>query len=218
MQKIWFVILFIVMSCTIITAQSNRLEFTNIKIKTDFLATPIYRLDNFSSGLKSNKKWLIVNTSYKVPQFKAGQGMNQWLDDLRVETEIIFSALYQGRSVWAYATGKTEYWAVELDGKEHRTMVVVPPQVLQRYGSAKNYKNLQLYVRVSFLDSKTNSLYGRAIVGSGADAKLNSYFETLSGPLGSALRLPNVVMPLEKSPWALIDIDYQEMLKPETGK
>lgn len=218
MQKIRFMILFIVMTCTIASVQGNRLEFTDIKIKTDFLATPVYRLENFSSGLKSNKKWLIVNTSYKVPRIKAPQNVNHWLDDLRVETEIIFSAIYQGRTVWAYATGKTEYWAIELDGKEHRTMVVVPPQVLQRYGSAKNYKSLQLYVRVSFLDSKTNALFGRAVVGSGADAKLNSVFETLSGPLGSALRLPNVVMPLEKSPWALIDIDYQEMLKPETGK
>lgn len=218
MRKIWIVIFFIVMTGTFAFAQSNRLEFTNIKIKTDFLSTPVYKLDNFSSGLKSDKKWLIVNTSYRVPLFKATKGMNQWLDDVRVETEIIFSALYQGRAVWAYATGKTEYWAIELDGKDHSTMAVVPPQVLQRYGSVKNYKNLQVYVRVSILDSKTNTLFGRAIVGPGADAKLNTVFETLSGPLGSALRLPNVVMPLEKSPWALIDVDYQEMLKPETGK
>jgi len=218
MQKTWLLILFTVMVCTIASAQRNRLEFTDIKIKTDFLATPIYRLDNYSSALKTNEKWLIVNTSYRVPRFKATQGKNQWLDDLRVETEIIFSALYQGRPVWAYATGRTEYWAIELDGKDHRTMVAVPPQVLKRYGSEKNYKNLKIYVRVSFLDARTNSLYGRAIVGSGADAKLNSVFETLSGPLGSALRLPNVVMSLEKSPWSLIDIDYQEMLKPEAGK
>ncbi|MFA6658443.1 MAG: hypothetical protein WCS25_01965 [Victivallaceae bacterium] len=217
MQKLWFVILFVVTTCITVTAQGTRIEFKNIKIKTEFLSAPVYKLDNFTSGLKSDKKWLMVNTSYRTPNIKAHQG-NEWIDNIRVETEIIFSALFQGKPVWAYATGKTEYWAIELDGKDHRSMALLPPQVLHRYGDAKNYKNLKVYVRVSFYLSRNNLLLGRSVAGSRADAQLNSVFETISGPLGSALRLPNVIVPLEKSPWALIDVDYQEMLKPEEGK
>lgn len=218
MCKTCLVTVIAAMLCCSVLAQGSRKADFKMTVKTDFLPTPVYVLSNYDSSMpSSSSQWLAIIVSYYPPAIRDGADY-LWVDDIRMDVELVFAAKYQGKNIDAYATGKIDFWAIQFDGKKHNAMMLLPPQVLQRYGAEKmaNYKKLKIYTRVKFTNTRNNSIIGTAIVGSNSEkeADLNAAFNQLASPVAAVLRLPNMVLPVEKTPWRFIDIDSYDMTKP----
>jgi hypothetical protein len=198
--------------------QSRKSDF-KMTLKTEFLPTPVYVLSNYDNEVPSlSSQWLAIKVTYTPPSVKDGSDY-LWVDDIRMDVELMFSAKYQNKSIMGYATGKIEFWAIQFDGRRHQAMMMLPPQVLQRYGdqTASNYRKLKIYTRVKFTNTRNNSVIGMLIAGSNANDKeteINRVFDQLSSPVAAVLRLPNLILPVEKTPWRFIDMDSYDMIKP----
>ncbi len=204
-------------------AQSSRRMEMKMSVKTEFLPTPVYVLSNYDNTVPSvNSQWLAIKVTYTPPAVKAGTGY-LWVDDIRMDVELMFSARYQDKPIMAYATGQVVFWSIPFDGKRHQAMMMLPPQVLQRYGdqSPSNYRKLKIYTRVKLTNTQNNSVIGMQIAGnsgSARDSEINAAFNQLASPVAAVLRLPNMVLPVEKTPWRFIDIDSYDMTKPSTDR
>ncbi len=201
-----------------VSAWAQRSEF-NVSVKVEFLPTPVYVLTNYDNEVPSLKvQWLAIKVTYTPPGIKDGKDY-AWVDDIRMETELMFSAKYNNQEIMAYTTGRVDFWAIQLDGQKHQAMMLLPPQVLQRYGNqtVNNYRKLKIYTRVKFINTKNNAVLGTVIAGgSGSDKEsdINAAFNQVSSPVAAVLRLPNLVLPVEKTPWSLINLDSYDMIKP----
>ncbi len=218
LRKYW-IIAALGLFCAGAYAQANRLEFSKLSATSEFLPTPVLRFENYDSETaKSNQQWLAIRANY-TPSKVSGVSGTFWLDNVRMEVEVMFSASYQGKPVMAYTTGRVDFWSIPFDGKKHTAMMLVPPQVLQRYSESNggNYKKIKTYVRVTFVNSSNNSILGRIVGGNEKANVINAAFEQISSPVSPALKLPNLILPVEKTPWALIDIDSYDLTKPPTG-
>ncbi len=204
-------------------AQSSRRAEMKMTVKTEFLPTPVYVLSNYDNTVPSvNSQWLAIKVTYTPPATKVGSDY-LWVDDIRMDVELMFSARYQDKPIMAYATGQVVFWAIQFDGRRHQAMMMLPPQVLQRYGdqTASNYRKLKIYTRVKFTNTRNNSIIGMQIAGSSGstrESEINAAFNQLASPVAAVLRLPNMVLPVEKTPWSLIDIDSYDMIKPSSDR
>lgn len=217
LRKYWMVVI-LGLLCAGVYAQ-NRLEFSKLSIRTEFLPTPVLRFENYDSEApRSNQQWMAIRVAF-TPDKVSGTSSILWLDNVRMEVEVMFSASYQGKSVMAYTTGRVDFWSIPLDGKKHNAMMLIHPQVLQRYGdqASNNYRKLKIYSRVTFINANNNSVLGRLVGGNEKANIINAAFNEVSSPISGALKLPNLILPVEKTPWALIDIDAYDMTKPVTN-
>lgn len=219
MLKTCFVAVIAGVLCFGVWAQSGRRVDFKMSVKTEFLPTPVYVLNNYDNNAPSlSSQWLAIKVTYTPPVIKDGSDY-VWVDDIRMDVELIFSARYQGKPIAAYATGKIDFWAIQCDGKRHQAMMLLPPQVLQRYGdqTASNYRKLKIYTRVKFTNTRNNSVIGMQIAGGNAndkEADINNAFNQLSSPVAAVLRLPNLVVPVDRTPWKFIDMESYDLVKP----
>ncbi len=201
-----------------IFAQSD--SFRNIQVKAKFQPSPLYQTTNYSSANQNNCEWLVLSITYIVP---GGTKPNEsvWLDDVSIELEILFQADYQGKKVMALVTGKTLYWSIEMDGKKHQEIMAVPPEIFKRYTKTPTYKTIPVVGRIIFY-SKSRSVLGGGyfeVNQKGAtDKDISGMFEKYNGPVSNALKIENMIFPRDKSPWAAIQYDFYDLIKPEVKK
>ncbi|QSH42493.1 hypothetical protein P0136_02475 [Lentisphaerota bacterium ZTH] len=192
--------------------------FKNINVKLRFHATPLYEVFNHSNSTDTNfRGWLLIEVSYLVPKIKTGNA-SLWVDDITMEVELIMPARFKGRKVVAILTGKVPYWSIPMDGKKHLAMACVPPRVIARYAREGNkMKEKNLLARVSFY-TKSRRLLGRAYSSSGSmsPSQAGRYFDKYGGPVSSgALKLEGLIVPRNKTPWAFVNYDYYDMIRPD---
>ncbi|MEI8246424.1 MAG: hypothetical protein WCI51_11365 [Lentisphaerota bacterium] len=195
--------------------------FTNVQVKARFQQSPALQSSNYSTSNQSNCEWLVLNISYTVPGSKSNESL--WLDDVSIEAEILFTADYQGKKVMALVNGKTLYWSIEMNGKPHQEIMVVPPDIFKRYApKGTAYKTIFVAGRVIFY-SKSRSILGGGYFyvnqsGTVSDKEIAGMFEKYNGPVSNSLRIENMIFPRDKSPWADIQCDFYDLIKPEIKK
>jgi len=212
----FFCCLLTAMAGTETLAQSSDV-FKNIVVKAKFQQSPVYQVNNYSNSNQSGYEWLVLNITYFTPKTN-----EPWLDDVSIEVEILFPADYQGKSVMAQVTGKTTYWSVEMNGKNHQEIMVVPPEIFRRYtrGGSISISKTQVAGRLIFY-SKSRSILGGAYFE--ANQKLGvkdlaGLFGKYSSPVSNSLKIENMILSRDKSPWANIQYDFYDLIKPETKK
>ena len=196
-------------------AQSSDV-FRNVQVKAKFQASPIYQASNYSNSNQSGCEWLTLSISYSTPK-----AADPWLDDVSIEAEILFPGDYQGNNVMAQVTGKTAYWAIELNGKTHQEIMAVPPEIFRRYTRSSSISKTPIVGRVIFYSKSRSILGGTYFVlnqKNMSNRDIAGFFAKYNSPVSNSLKVENMIMSRDKSPWANIQYDFYDLIKPEIKK
>ncbi len=205
-------------------AQSIEIPPNDVEVKLEPCESPRISADNVSGPPNSMgaPKWIEINVTYTMPS-KSDTRTRQmeWLDEMNIEARVLFPAEYEGRSVSALLTGKQVFWSVPCDGRKHRASLFIPPMITGRYGKpdAKANKNLtkELPVMVVFRTKNQTIIGGGFFAPKGRKStEISAAFAEADKTLG-ILRLPDVILPRELTPWAHLDFDAFDMPKMTSG-
>ena len=205
-------------------AMDNKTEktstgFTIGKVRSKLRATPRYQIQNYPTS-SATQRWLEVSIDYLTPALKSSSNgaKYRWLDDVTMEVEILFPAMIDNRQVMARATGSVDFWSIKMDGKRHYAIMLLQPQILARYGLVRAYKEEDFVAKISLyrgrkLIFKTFSSHRKL-----SRKKIIQAFAKYSGKLKSAkyLELGKVILSRDKTPWAFVQYDKYDMIKPES--
>ena len=54
--------------------------------------------------------------------------------------------------------------------------------------------------------------------GTVTDKDIAGMFDKYKGPVSNSLKIENMILPRDKSPWAAIQYDFYDLIKPEIKK
>lgn len=184
-------------------------------VKLSLKTTPKYQIQNYSVT-NTNRRWLEVSVEYTVPKVEISPKKFMWEDDVTMEVQILFVGMYREKKVVAHATGSVSYWSIPMDGKIHYAMMFIAPQILERYGFGRPFKSDEFMAKVTFFKGRTMLAIGYAVPKKLSMATVAQRFTQYSGRLKSAdyLDLGDVVWSRDKTPWAFIQFDKFDMIKP----
>jgi hypothetical protein len=194
--------------------------FTVEKVRTKLRQTPRYQIQNYpTSG--ASQRWLEISVDYLVPELKAGTNGKKyrWLDDVTMEVEVLFPAIVNNRQVMARATGAVDFWSVQMDGKRHYGIMLLQPQILARYGLTRAYKEEDFVAMISLYRGRKLIFKAYSSHRKYSSDKIMQIFKKYSGRLKSAnyLELGEVILSRDKTPWAFVQYDKYDMIKPESN-
>lgn len=201
-------------------ASAQYAQFRNADVKLTLHATPLFSVSNApNSSTPRAGRWLLIELSYTAPRISAGANIFRWLDEPSVEAEVVFPAHYNGQDVMAFLTGKVVYWSIPLDGGKHYSLLLVPPQIISRYSRpGSRLRESDVVARVSMYTRERQLLlreYNRNMSYTAEEA--NRMIAHLSGPVSAGLRLPDTILPRNRTPWAWIEYDRYNLIKDEIG-
>ena len=197
------------------------LEIKEITMK--LRSTPVPQYDNESSRAKSGSKnrWLQVFVDFVPAAKKAGDA---WFDDVTMEGTLVLVRDMKGSANYVVLTGKTRFFTIPADGKEHAGVFYVPPMLLARYcGTANDALKAVRMFRVSFYGP------GRVLLGEGywevggkkgrllsdgskaynaAVARMKEYEK----PYRNVIFLRGGLYSKEKTPWVYHDYDFYDLI------
>jgi hypothetical protein len=195
-------------------------SFRNVKVEVKLLDTPLINVNNYPNSLRSGSgKWLALEISYYPPKSYIKSNKFVWVDDVKLEAQVLMPAYYNGRDVMALMTGSVVYWSIPMDGKKHYAMLLVPPQIIKRY-SRPNIKMRKdsVLARVALVTKNKDTLFVAYARSSVSSSRANQLFARYNQPISNALRLDNAVLPRSKTPWAFIRYDYYDLIKEKQEK
>ncbi|MBR2642935.1 MAG: hypothetical protein IKD46_07375 [Lentisphaeria bacterium] len=185
-------------------------------------STPVPKYDNESSRARSGGKyrWLRAFVDF-VPEVK--KTGDSWYDDVTMEASLVIAR--EGKEVrYVVLTGKTRFFTIQADGKDHTGVFFVPPMLLSRYcgDAAGALKAIRLF-RVSFYGP------GRVLLGEGywavsgkngqlvpADSKnyknVVARMKEYEKPYRNVTFLRGGLYSKEKSPWVYSDYDFYDLI------
>ena len=160
-----------------------------------------------------------------------------WIDDVTMNIRAVFNGQSDGRAQPILFTGTSEFWTIPLDNRKHIATMFVPPQILDRYlrPMAVNRTSFSLVIDGAFFPrgsgaearNKQNTILFKdragTVIGTGyygqrgmSDKDYAEYFSKLNA--GAALTIPGAILPRNLTPWAYLDIDDFDFLKPAGGR
>jgi hypothetical protein len=203
---------------TFVTNAQSVKWFKSGSVKLEYRPSPLFYLFNESATNKAGSPgWLLVKVKYNALSKKRG-GKAIWLDDITMETEVIISgASYKTKIVTAHLKGKTVFWSIPLDGKTHKAIGCIPPQVISRFSPKGNKINSsKMIARVTFY-TKSRKIIMRAYSSSGK--RVRDYFSKIDGAVSSSiLTVEDIIMPRNKTPWGVYNYELYDVIKPDSQR
>ena len=130
-------------------------------ISCSLQSTLVPQYDGKNSRVRNGAKnrWLRLFVKFVPALEKAGEG---WYDDVTMEGSLVLYRPGKRGDAYVVLSGKTRYFTIQADGKEHFGAFYVPPAILARYcgDSAGALKAVRLF-RVAFYGP------GRVLLGEG---------------------------------------------------
>lgn len=211
-----FLVLFFVASFTA-NAQAQGKIFKSGSVKLEYRPSPLFYMFNESATNKAGTPgWLLVRVKFS-PAMKKEGNKTAWIDDVTMETEVVLPGSYQGKEVTVLLRGKTVFWSIPMDGKSHQAMGCIPFPVISRFARKGGKIELsKMIVRVKF--SKGGKTFISIYNSSGS--RVRDYFSTkVDGAISSGLlRVEDIVMPRNKTPWGVFNFDLYDLIKPDPQK
>ncbi len=200
--------------------------FRNIMIKPQWGATPLPGSKNYPSSNRSGLgRWYMIKINYTTPKVDDGRKKVKWLDDITMNVEILFPGEYEGKQATARMSGSVEFWSIPLDGKVHNALMLVPPQIIQRYARVgDSYKRIPIFIKVSFLNSANRLMavkYYSSANGFTERAAAAAFAKAGSSgriTVGGILKVGDVILSRDKTPWSSINWEHYELIKPQSAK
>lgn len=220
--KTWCMIFVLVLFAFQAAAQRKTSILNDFEIKASFSEPPNLPTGGFSMPSTQVRKWLTILVSYKPEiSLESKRGKNtkakyRWLDELNIDIWVIIPGAenYGSRVLLG---GKQILWSVPCDGKMHHALFVIPAMLLERYGNLPKYNKTiaeQIPIYVEF-KTKNQELLGRFMHVSKGENR-NRMYKVLQSMIDAnvgVFKLPNAVLPKDKSPWNIVDIDSFDLPK-----
>ncbi len=195
--------------------------------------TPVPRYDNETSRSKTSGKnrWLQLSVTF-IPTTSA-KPKDGWYDDVTMEGLLVMSPPGKEKK-FIVLSGKTRYFTIPADDKDHYGVFYVPPAVLARYcgDSAGAMKAIES-IRISFYGPGRILLGNGYWVASGKSGELilpgNKKYATVAArmkeyekPYRDVVFLRGGLYSKEKTPWVYFDYDFYDLIydnvQPQTGE
>jgi hypothetical protein len=146
-----------------------------------------------------------------------------WIDDFTALCKLLIPAEYNGKKVTALLTGKSVFTSVPCDGLKHRISMFVPPVIISRY-TAADFKTSKSQAKdipcLILFQTKQQVTLGAGLQVPRDTTRINviNNFKTADSDVSQGiLKLEDVVLPRERTPWASLDFDAFEMPKSFMG-
>lgn len=209
----------------------RRPVFTPVDVKFHLQNPPRYKSGAVSSSNRgnlqlNNRKWGIVEIEY-TPRFGFEKGNGKisknlsgvWIDEVTCGVRLlVLSNNRRNTSALALFSTRVDFWTIPADGKEHRYLVYLPPQLVDRImpdtsgGNAKVVEAKNIVVSVVFFNKNWGVIgegyYG--LKGSRAGEDFKALLKTVPGQNvfhGALLSRAN-------SPWSVISMEQFDLEKP----
>jgi len=169
-------------------------------------------------------KWLVVEVEFVATEKKVSRDKYSWIDNLRVQFDILIPSTYNGKPVYALLSGETIYWGIPLDGKQHLIDGFVPPQVLHRYlrDGVKLSKTVldDFDARISLYtkDKRLLARYYNVKKANGVGEVSRRFDQAEDGVTGGVIRVKDAIYPRNKSPWQYVSFGSMDLIKPDESK
>lgn len=208
-------------------AQSDRgdrlIDPKKIVFRMNFFEAPTLPVTNgIPVSSSSGTKWLTAlieytpTLVYENSRRTGGKRRVRWLDEMSITVHLIIPT-YPEYGRRALLSGKQVFWSVPEDGQTHRAFFAVPPQILKRYATfEKVNKNTASSVpAVVEFRSKEQVILARYIYipkGEEPQEVIRAFSQIMNSNVGF-LKLPEAVLPKEKTPWNLVEVDSFDLSK-----
>ena len=215
-MKAIFLVLFS-LTAFVSNGQSSVRWLKSGSIKLEYSPSPLFYVFNKSTTNKAGSPgWLLVNVKYNAASKKRANNV-LWLDDVTMETEVIIQGVYKSKNVTILLKGKTVFWSIPMDGKRHKAIGCIPPQVVARFARKGNKIELsKIIARVTFYNKNRKILMR---IHSSSNSKVRNYFSKLKGSISSGvLTVDDIVMPRNKTPWGVINYELYDVIKPDSPR
>jgi len=169
-------------------------------------------------------KWVVVEVEFFAAEKKVARDKFSWIDDLRVQFDILVPSTYNGKPVTAMLSGETIYWGIPFDGKQHLIDGFVPPQILNRYlregvklnkGTVEDFEaRISLYTK----DKRLLARYFNAKKEGAAAELARRFSQAEDGVTGGVIHVKNAIYPRNKSPWQYVNFGSMDLIKIEENK
>ena len=216
MKSVFLVLFFL--TAFVANSQSSGKWFKSGSVKLEYRPSPLFYLFNETATNKAGSPgWLLVKVKYSPISRKRG-GKAIWLDDITMETEVVFPGNYKSKDVTVLLKGKTVFWSIPMNGKKHQAFGCIPPQVISRYARKGNKIELsKIIARVTFYTADRKPIM-RMYSSSGS--RIRNYFSSkVDGAVSSGLlTVYDIVMPRNKTPWGVYNYELHDVIKPDPQK
>ncbi len=204
---------FLAVICLAVLSAHGADIFKDVKVEMKFTSTPTYTVSGTPNSTRGNSKWLVLDISYKVPNIKEA-----WGDNIDVEVAALLPVSRKGERGIVYLTGKTTLAAVRLDGKIHRTRMLIPPHVFERYSASETTALSDISVQVKIY-SPDDELLGETIESKNNMRNAEQAFQEAEtkGQKG-LIMMKNYILSRERTPWFYVMHDYFDPIAPEASK
>ena len=185
-------------------------------------STPVPKYDNESSRARSGGKnrWLRAYVDFIPEAKKTGDA---WYDDVTMEGTLVI--VREGKEArYVVLSGKTRFFTIQADGKDHTGVFYVPPMLLARYcGDAQGALKAVRMFRVAFYGP------GRVLLGEGywavsgkkgqlvlPDSRIYKdvadRMKEYEKPYRNVTFLRGGLYSKEKTPWVYFDYDFYDLI------
>lgn len=189
---------------------------SDVKIDTQVVDTPIYKVMNVPEKPWKQKKWIQVEVDFTTA---ASRKENESLENVTVEYELLLPT-EDARNPYALISGKATYWAFALDGGAHHLVAFVPPRIIEKFASGKKFNNNEAKkfdVKVEF--KMNDTLIGMGFSqpkGTTVQATAKKFADTKTSL--SLQRQKDGILGQDKTPWAYLNYEYYEQANPDLAK
>ena len=209
-------------------ARAAREDIVVSDIKLQFTSTPIVNYTNINNTQRNStrNKWVAFETVF-VPKSEN----KDWFDDVTMEGTLIINSETSVQSsgnkeaLYIVLTGKTRFLTIPADGDDHQGLLLVPPKLMDRYYvKGKPFStSMILAARIQFFGP------GRVLLGEGywynggfvkrsSDlAKVRNLMREFEKNYSDIVRIPGGLYSKEKTPWALYNYDFYDLIYDESA-
>lgn len=200
-------------------------RFTKVKVTLRPTNPPEFGASNAtpSSTASWANKWLVISVEFTPvsPQ----KERHTWIDDATMTIRLaLMKGISDGRTQPILFTGTSEFWTIPLDNRRHTATMMIPPQILDRYlppgGSDHVFSASVPYLIEVLFKDRGGAVIGEAYDGQngmfGKEKDLRSVFRQKEK--SSFLTISGVILPRNQTPWASLDVDRFDLLKPVGGR
>ena len=159
--------------------------------------------------VKFSNNWLLVYIDYS-PKASGGTG---WVDDVVLNCQVAVPITGKNAD-WVVFEGKTHFWTVSADGRNRTALMIIPPQLLDRYLPAGKRASLSsLLARVAFSgpDGKVTG-YDLHCPGMTNKSSAAKYFNEIYRK-SSTIKVEGGLFPREMTPWRYDKMDQTDLVR-----
>lgn len=199
--------------------------FNRVKLTYSSENTPTARAGTTGSVASAkgalHNRWVVFSVDY-YPNHKISKTRNAWVDDVTLTLRAVFDGISQGRKVTCVFSGKTEFMTIPIDGRRHVALMMIPPQLLDRYlppgGSGSTISGNTISAEAVFTDSdgKIAGIGFCNVKGSSLAQQRQAFAKMLQGK--SNIVRDGVILSKDESPWRWIDFSDYDYIKPSCVK